>query len=211
MDELHPPSRRRPLQMQRILGALIGAACGFAVARQLPLVPSTLLSSLVLAGGVSLSGLPQAAGRWWGLIGAASGTLIGTGCVLAAALEQQDAAAQLPQRLLIVLLLAGAGAVAGRRLSRGGRWQPGRQPRELLRSASGFTTGVFAAIVTLTYIHSGLELARTVSSRLSTALTILVIALVGPAWLSHLLVQQAAGSATTSSATNGSPGATHEP
>lgn len=205
MDELRPsPSRQRQLQIRRILGGLIGAACGFAVARQLPLVPSTLLSALVLAGGVNLSGPPQDAGRWWGLIGAASGTLIGSASVLATALEQQDAAAQLPQRLLIVLLLAAAGALAGRRLSRGGRWQPGRQPRELLRSASGLTTGVFAAIVTLTYIHSGLELARSVSSRLSTALTILVIALVGPAWLSHLLVQQA-----TSGAIEGGDGGRH--
>lgn len=191
MVELRPPGfRQQQLLRQRTLGALIGAAGGFALARQLPLVPSTLLSSLILTGGVSLSGLPQAAGRWWGLIGAASGTLMGTGCVLAAALEQRNATAQVPQRLLIVLLLAIAGAIAGRSLSRGGRWQPGRQPRELLRSASGLTTGVFAAIVTLTYIHSGLELARTLSSRLSTALTILVIALVGPAWLSHLIVQQ---------------------
>jgi hypothetical protein len=205
MDELRPSlSRQRQLQIRRILGGLIGAACGFAVARQLPLVPSTLLSALVLAGGVNLSGPPQDAGRWWGLIGAASGTLIGSASVLATALEQQDAAAQLPQRLLIVLLLAAAGALAGRRLSRGGRWQPGRQPRELLRSASGLTTGVFAAIVTLTYIHSGLELARSVSSRLSTALTILVIALVGPAWLSHLLVQQA-----TSGAIEGGDGGRH--
>ena len=57
---------------------------------------------------------------------------------------------------------------------------PERQPRELLRAASGLTTGVFAGIVTITYVHSGLDVARTLSSRLSTSLTILVLALVAP-------------------------------
>jgi hypothetical protein len=181
-----PPSQ----QLERISGSLIGAAGGFALARQLPPVPSTLLSALVLAAGVRLSALPQAAGWWWGLIGAASGTLVGTATVLGSALERQTPADQLPQRLLILVLLAAAGAVAGHRLSRRGQWQSGRQPRDLLRSASSLTTGVFAVIVTLTWVHAGLEGARTFSSRLSTALTILVIALVGPAWLSHLLNQR---------------------
>jgi hypothetical protein len=56
-----------------------------------------------------------------------------------------------------------------------------------LRAASALTTGIFAVLVTLTFLHSGLDQARTVSSRLSTSLTILVIALSGPGWLVHLL------------------------
>jgi hypothetical protein len=42
-------------------------------------------------------------------------------------------------------------------------------------------------LVTLTFLHSGLDQARTVSSRLSTSLTVLVLALSGPGWLVHLL------------------------
>jgi hypothetical protein len=176
-----------PLQLRRLTGALLGAAGGYLLARQLPLVPSTLLSALVLAAATSLSALPQDAGRWWGLIGAGAGSLVGTGTALAVVLDQHDPAQQLPQRALAVLLLAIAGAIAGRRLSRRQGWQPGRQPRDLLRSASALTTGVFAGIVTFAYIHSGLNVARTLSSRLSTSLTILVVSLVAPAWLSHLL------------------------
>lgn len=183
------PLTLRSLQWRRLAGVLLGAVPGFALARSLPVVPSTLLSALVLAGGSSLSRRPQDAGHWWGLIGAASGCLIGTGCVLADVLEQRDPSGPIGQRLLVLMLLALAGALAGHQLSRQPRWPEGRQPRDLLRSASGLTTGVFAGIVTLTYLHSGLDVARTFSSRLSTSLTILVITLVAPGWLSHLLSQ----------------------
>lgn len=181
---MHWPS---PLRLKRLIGPLLGASGGYLLAQALPLVPSTLLSALVLATATHLSAQPQDPGRWWALIGAGSGSLVGTGARLAAALDQLNPAEQLPQRALTVLLLAIAGAIAGRRLAGRQGWQPGRQPRDLLRSASALTTGVFAAIVTLTYIHSGLDVARTLSSRLSTSLTILVLSLVAPAWLSHLL------------------------
>ena len=80
----HPS--RQGLQLRRLLGVAVGGGLGFSVARALPVVPSILLSSLVLAGGAGLSRLPQDASGWWGLIGAACGSLIGSGCVLAAAL-----------------------------------------------------------------------------------------------------------------------------
>jgi hypothetical protein len=46
--------------------------------------------------------------------------------------------------------------------------------------------------VTLAFLHSGLDEARAVGSRLSTSLTILVLALTGPGWLVHLLGDRAA-------------------
>jgi peptidoglycan/LPS O-acetylase OafA/YrhL len=169
---------------------LIGGAVGFAFARHLPVVPSTLLSALVLAGGAALSGSVQRASRWWGLIGAATGTLVGTAWVLAAVLQQSGPEQNIEQRALTVLVLAVAGVIAGHTLSRVHRPLDGRRPRDLLRSASALTTGVFAAIVTLTFIHSGLDPARTFSSRLSTSLTILVASVAAPGWLSHLLTQR---------------------
>lgn len=183
------------LQRRRLIGGLIGAGLGYALASRLPMVPSILLCSLVLTGGTGLSRLPQDASGWWGLIGAASGSLIGCGTVLAAALDQHDPSSSWPQRLLMVMLLAATGALSGRILSRRGRWPAERQPRELLRAASGLTTGAFAGIVAITYVHSGLDVARTLSSRLSTSLTILVIALLAPGWLSHLFSQRQRSSA----------------
>jgi drug/metabolite transporter (DMT)-like permease len=171
-------------------GALIGALIGFGLASHLPVVPSTLLSALTLAGGASLSGRLRQPLHWWALIGAATGTLLGTACVLATLLQQSGPEQHLDQRAITVLILAAAGAIAGHSLSNSPLGLGGRQPRDLLRSASALTTGVFGAIVTLTFIHSGLDPARTFSSRLSTSLTILVTALAAPGWLSHLLTQR---------------------
>lgn len=174
------------MQVSRLCGGLIGTAAAYGLARHLPVVPSTLLSALVLAVGAGHAARLRHPGAWWLLIGAAAGALIGTGCVLAATLHERTAAEHIGERALTLLLLAIAGAVAGRSLSRS-RLAPGRAPRDLLRTASTLTTGVFAAIVALTYIHSGLDVARTFSSRLSTSLTILVISVAAPGWLSHLL------------------------
>lgn len=185
-----PERSERSLQISRTLGALIGALVGFALARHLGVVPSTLLSALTLAGGASLSGRMRQPLQWWGLIGAAAGALVGTACVLASVLQQNGPEQHLAQRALTVLILAAAGAIAGHNLSNGPLELGRRQPRELLRSASALTTGVFAAIVTFTFIHSGLDPARTFSSRLSTSLTILVTALAAPGWLTHLLTQR---------------------
>jgi uncharacterized membrane protein len=177
----------RSLQLRRIFGGLGGAAAGYALARELPLLPSALLCALLLATAGDLSRRLTDAGHWWGLIGAASGCLIGAASVLAAALQHPAAGDQLPQRAATLLLLAVAGAIAGFRLSACGSWANERRPRDLLRSASGLTTGIFAAMVTIAWLHSGLDPARAFSSRLSTSLTIVVTAVVGPGWLGHLM------------------------
>lgn len=185
------PSVPRPAQpLLSALSALLGIGLGLLLTGLLPVVPSTLLNALVLAGGGQFSSRCRQARRWWCLIGCAAGSLIGNGWVLSAALQDTQPSAQLGARLATVLLLCGAGAVAGQGL---GRVMPAvshRQPRDLLRSASGLTTGVFATLVTITFIHSGLDVARTVSSRLSTSLTIVVLCLAAPGWLSHLIRQQ---------------------
>ena len=159
---------------------------GYGLASRVPLVPSTVLSALVIAAGISISIHLRRVAHWWGLIGTGAGVLLGNATVLAAALQQHSPAEQSGERLGLVLLLALAGAIAG--LSIGGRREvipPGRRPRDLLRAASTFTTGVFATLVTVVYVHSGLEAARAASSRLSTALTILVVVVAVPGWISH--------------------------
>ena len=98
--------------------------------------------------------------------------------------------APVPSTLLCSIALAGAGSLAGHAFSTT-RSLYDRQPKDLLRSASALTTGLFAVLVTLTFIHGGLDAARTFSSRLSTSLTILVASLSVPGWLIHLLVHPA--------------------
>ena len=181
------PSASAPhrLQIGRLLGAGVGLLLGYGLASRLPLVPSTVLSALVIAAGISISAQLRRVAHWWGLIGTAAGVLLGNALVLAAVLQQRSPAEQSGERLALVLLLALAGSIAGRSIGRPGVFPPGRRPRDLLRSASAFTTGVFASLITLVYVHSGLEAARTASSRLSTALTILVVVVAVPGWISH--------------------------
>jgi len=175
----------------RIQGGLVGVVLGFLLAGRLPLVPSTVLSSVALAVAASLSGRPWRPMFWWAVLGAAAGGLLGTATVLAGRLQELDPSSDWPGRALVVLLLALTGALCGRLLSGDGGRHDRHQPRDVLRSASALTTGIFAVLVTLTFVHSGLDVARTFSSRLSAALTILVASLTVPGWLMHLLFRQA--------------------
>lgn len=93
----------------------------------------------------------------------------------------------LSTRAILLGCFALAGCIAGRSLSRDAAGDSARHPRDLLRSASALTTGIFAVLVTITFLFFGLDTARTFSSRLSTSLTILVATVSVPGWLTHLL------------------------
>jgi len=195
------PSASQPLRV--VVCSLVGLASGLASSGSLPLVPSTVLSTLVLAGGANVGGRLRHSSHWWGLVGFAAGSLVGTGWVLSVVLKEKHPTTALGVRATVVLLMLSAGAIAGHGLggtsSRGdsGGGNGGgtdraqspplaqRRPADVLKTASGLTAGAFAALVTLTYVHSGLDGARAFSSRLSTSLTILVVCLAAPGWLCH--------------------------
>jgi len=182
---LRTPSSRRD-QLARLLGAGLGFTAAFLLTGRLATVPSTLLSSITIAGGATLAGRVASPLRWWALLGAAVGCLLGNATVLARALQDTEPQANLAVRSLAVALLAIAGGLAGHSFSTT-RSLADRQPKDLLRSASALTTGLFAVLVTVAFIHGGLDAARTFSSRLSTSLTILVASLSVPGWLIHLI------------------------
>ena len=190
------PSACQPLSV--VLASVVGMASGVALGRLLPLVPSTLLSTLVLSAGANFGPRLRQSSQWWGLVGFAAGSLVGTGWVLSVVLKEKHPATALGIRAMVVLLMLLTGAIAGHGLAGpssnggGGGADAGpapalarRRPADVLKSASGLTTGAFAALVTLTYVHSGLDGARAFSSRLSTSLTILVVCLAAPGWLAH--------------------------
>ena len=178
------PPRQRPLRRLAAIG--LGISAGWFATTALPPVYAAVLTSLLLAGGASLAGGPHLSRqRFWLLLGAAVGGVLGTAQTLAEKAHEIAPAAHLPVRLLTVAMLALAGSVAGFCLGRDARRSDRRHPRDLLRSASGLTTGLFALLVTLTFLHQGLEGARSFSSRLSTTLTIIVTAVVVPGWLSQ--------------------------
>ena len=91
------------------------------------------------------------------------------------------------ERLLFVILLGITGFFSGSRIGINPDAVEGRSIGDLLRTLSGTFTGVFGVLVAITFVLGGLEEARTLSSRLTTSLTIIVLGLLGPAWISHQL------------------------
>ena len=176
-----------PGHFQQLLGVLVGAGLAYGVTRHLEALPSTFVTAVVLAGTSILSGRALEPWAWWGVLGAGCGGLLGTAMVVGQKIQTSHPHEGLAMRLGIVACLMVAGAIGGGSLSRDANHPQRRPPKDTLRSASALCTGIFAVVVTLTFLHSGLDPARTVSSRLSTALTILVLALTGPGWLVHLL------------------------
>ncbi|MCP9800194.1 hypothetical protein [Synechococcus sp. RedBA-s] len=186
----HPPvadANSPSAQASRIAGAFVGIAAAYAISRHLAFLPSTLFSSLVLAATSTVIGRNHSPLRWWALLGTTCGAVLGSAVMLAEKLQQSEPQGDLATRALLLGCLALAGCVAGHSLSRDAAGESARHPRDLLRSASALTTGIFAVLVTFTFLHSGLDTARTFSSRLSTSLTILVATLTIPGWLTHLL------------------------
>ncbi|WP_411871276.1 hypothetical protein [Vulcanococcus limneticus] len=189
MRPLPLPRPAPVLQLQRLAGGLLGAVLGYGLTSRLPEVPASLLGALALAATAQVSRRTVDPLRWWGLLGAATGSVLGTAAVLASRLQASAPTGDFTGRALTLGCFALAGGLAGRRLSRDAQLGGGHPPRDLLRSASALTTGIFAVLVTLTFLHSGLDPARAFSSRLSTSLTILVTAIAVPGWLIHLLDQ----------------------
>lgn len=171
-----------------LLGAgLAAVAIAYLGSRHLQALPSTLLTAVLLAGGSVASGRTRTPWRWWMVMGACCGGLLGTAMVVAQKIHSSDPQAGLHLRLAMVGCLMVAGAIGGRSFSLDAGEPDRRRPKDTLRSASALTTGIFATLVTFTFLHSGLDQARTVSSRLSTSLTILVLSLSGPGWVAHQL------------------------
>lgn len=177
-----------PTAHLRILAALLAGGLAYALTSSLGVIPSTLLTSLIIAGVSTLIGetaLMEA--PRWALIGATTGGLVGTAKVLAGRLQGLTPGEGANQRAIVMALLASAGIVGGLVLSRDASASSRRHPRDVLRAVSGLTTGLFAILVAMAFLHQGLEPARAFSSRLSTALTILVATLSVPGWLAHQL------------------------
>jgi hypothetical protein len=187
MARVHPTAFQ---SLRPLLLSLIGIILGLVLGCSLPLVPSTLISALLLASTAAISGRLVHPTAWWGGIGLATGSLLGTSWLLAQVAQTGQPSGGLESRGLTVLLMLAAGAVAGLLLGESELVPPHRRPVDLLRHASSLTAGLFAGWVTLAYLHAGLDAARAFSSRLSTSLTILVVCLAVPGWFTRRLRQQ---------------------
>jgi hypothetical protein len=173
-----------------VLWLLLGAAVGWSFAASLAAVSATVFAALLLCAVASFAGSVMLT-PWQRrlLVGLLAGVMTGTAYSLAERVHELSPAAHGGSRLAMLLALGLAGLFGGLRLGRDARQPERRHPRDLLRSASALTTGLFALMVTLAFLHLGLEGARAFSSRLSTTLTIVVTAVVLPGWLAQQLLQ----------------------
>lgn len=171
----------------RVLGAVAGGSLSYWVTTQLTAQVSVFACAIIIAltslGSVRRS-QPMV---WWGLLGAIAGSIVGTGSILADTLQPMELPDEVKARAIAVASLALAGCVAGAILGWSLHKPHIRHPREFLKAASALTTGIFAVFVTLKFIQAGLDPARTLSSKLSISLTILVASLTVPGWLGYLL------------------------
>ena len=109
---LAPPSQgRRP---SLLLVAALSCGLAYGLTSHLPLIPSTLTSSLALAAGASCSGrLQQRALVLAAALGAVGGAVVGTAVVLSRKALDTAPQGDLGQRATVLAMLALAGLVAG--------------------------------------------------------------------------------------------------
>lgn len=179
----------KPHRGADVRALLITAAIGYGITLVAPLFPALIISCVLL---ILLSRLRNRLHQpllWWSGIGLCTGSFLGTASSMVNNVHQHGATpANTPlERLLFVILLGITGFFSGSRIGINPDAVEGRSIGDLLRTLSGTFTGVFGVLVAIAFVLGGLEEARTLSSRLTTSLTIIVLGLLGPAWISHQL------------------------
>ena len=182
--------RQNPRKGADMAALLIGAGIGYAINLNLPLLADVTVSCIVLILLSKLRNRLKTPMQWWGSIGVCSGSFLGTASSMVHEMQRADEAASAYspwQRLALIVILGITGVLAGRHVGIDPDAVEGRSIGDLLRSLSGTFTGVFGVLVAIAFVFNGLEEARTLSSRLTTTLTIIILGLVGPGWISHRL------------------------
>ena len=188
------PTNETPLKLKPHRGSdlstlFISAVIGYIVTLIASLFAGLIISCFLL---ILLSRLRNHLHQpllWWSGIGLCSGSFLGTASSMVNNIQQHgDAPANTTlERLLFIVVLGITGFFSGSRVGINPDAVEGRSIGDLLRTLSGTFTGVFGVLVGIAFVLGGLEEARTLSSRLTASLTIIVLGLLGPGWISHQL------------------------
>ena len=183
------PLKLKPHRGSDLSALFISAAIGYVVTLIAPLFACLIISCLLL---ILLSRLRNRLHQpllWWSSIGLCSGSFLGTASSMVNNIHQHGAtpANTTLERLLFIVVLGITGFFSGSRVGINPDAVEGRSIGDLLRTLSGTFTGVFGVLVGIAFVLGGLEEARTLSSRLTASLTIIVLGLLGPGWISHQL------------------------
>ena len=183
------PIKLKPHRGSDLSALFISASIGYVVTLIAPLFTGLIISCLLL---ILLSRLRNRLHQpllWWSSIGLCSGSFLGTASSMVNNIHQHGAtpANTTLERLLFIVVLGITGFFSGSRVGINPDAVEGRSIGDLLRTLSGTFTGVFGVLVGIAFVLGGLEEARTLSSRLTASLTIIVLGLLGPGWISHQL------------------------
>ena len=182
--------KQNPRKGADMASLLLGAGLGYAINLHLPLLADVTISCIFLILLSRLRNRLKTPSQWWGSIGLCSGSFLGTASTMVNEMQRGSEAASSYspwERLALIVILGITGVLAGRHVGIDPDAVEGRSIGDLLRSLSGTFTGVFGVLVAIAFVFNGLEEARTLSSRLTTTLTIIILGLVGPGWISHRL------------------------
>ncbi len=171
------------------LGTIAGGLVTLLAIKHLSPGHAALVSAVLIAClSFAVSKLANPRG-WWLSVGLIAGIIIGLGSVL----SQTLAASRQPLPAQIRLTILGLQALAG--FVSGFIWgdktpKAGIPPLQtFLSRLTGITAGLYAIVITADYVLAGLEDARTLSSRLSAATTILVTAWIIPGIAGYLIAE----------------------
>ena len=183
------PLKLKPHRGSDLSTLFISAVIGYIVTLIASLFAGLIISCLLL---ILLSRLRNRLHQpllWWSSIGLCSGSFLGTASSMVNNIQQHGAAPANTalERLLFIVVLGITGFFSGSRVGINPDAVKGRSIGDLLRTLSGTFTGVFGVLVGIAFVLGGLEEARTLSSRLTASLTIIVLGLLGPGWISHQL------------------------
>ena len=173
-----------------VFGSVAGGVISLTVIRSAPPVQAAIVCSLFTACLAFACAQLTKPSLWWTAVGAIAGVIIGTSAVLSESLADAEAPLEFRARLLIVGLQGLAGFIAGMVLGRKIHNPHVPSLRTFLSRLSALTAGLFAVNVTAEFIITGLEEARSYSSRLSTSTTIFVTALAIPGIIGYLLTDR---------------------
>ena len=182
--------KQTPRRGADMVALILGAGLGYAINLNLPLLTDVTISCIFLILLSRLRNRLKTPAQWWGSIGLCSGSFLGTASSMVHEMQRASEAAaaySLWERLALIVILGITGVLAGRHVGIDPDAVEGRSISDLIRSLSGTFTGVFGVLVAIAFVFNGLEEARTLSSRLTTTLTIIILGLVGPGWISHRL------------------------
>ena len=174
------------------VAVLLSTACfGYAMNLVIPTIMAAVISCTLLILLSRQHNPLQHRMRWWRNIGLCSGCFLGTASSMVNEISRGGEAHSPWERLMVVAILGITGFLAGHRIGFSPQKAGGRSIGDLLRSLSGTFTGIFGVLVALHFVLHGIDEARTLASRLSTSLTVIVLSVAGPGWITYHLKKTA--------------------